>query len=133
MAVDSDERRIEVAFRALRTADERSAPSFTRTWTRAASKRRHRGPGLIFAVRVAAVLVALGVIVWLSVSPGPISPDAAVPDVSAPAPLSWPSPTAFLLKPLDERLLSTVPRVRESVVNGLLDGHGENVPGGTPR
>lgn len=121
MVAGSDERRIQVAFRALRTADERSAPSFAQAWARVASQRRsHRRPGMTLAIEAAALLVAVGVIFWFSVARSRITPETTTIEAPGLALATWTSPTDFLLMLPSERVFSTVPTIRDSIVNRLL-------------
>ncbi|HEV8354781.1 MAG TPA: hypothetical protein VGR24_11390 [bacterium] len=130
MVIDADERRIRLAFRALRVADERSAPSFARIRARAASRGpRNWEAGARLVLEAVAILAALGLMLALTVGPGGPSNDTAVTD-SPPGSGAWASPTAFLLTPVDDHVLITVPVTSDSIVDGLLTGQVETTRGG---
>lgn len=117
MAVDPDERRIRLAFRALRAADERTAPPFERILARGAATRPRTWPAKA-AVALAAAMVVAAWGVVLS------SHDWAATDASVPSLDEWSSPTAFLLNPVDEHVVTAPVVVRESIVDTLLEGQG---------
>jgi hypothetical protein len=76
-----------------------------------------------------AILAALGLMLALTVGPGGPSNDTAVTD-SPPGSGAWASPTAFLLTPVDDHVLITVPVTSDSIVDGLLTGQVETTRGG---
>lgn len=127
---------IQEIFRELRAADERTSPPFDRTWAAAVSRARssRRAMRWLQVATACALIVMLAVVlprmirggperVALVSSPG--SPAAGGVARGTSSELIWTGPTDALLRPLNERLLRTVPRVGESVVR-------ENLYGGMP-
>ena len=122
MVTGADERAIQTAFRALRAADERSAPPFAQTWARAASQYRHRRrprPGMRATI-AAAVLVVLGMTVSFAILRGRAPSETAVTTAPRFASVVWTSPTDFLLTSADDGIFKTVPPIRDSIVNQLM-------------
>jgi len=117
MNQDREEKKIAELFDELKRQDQLHAPPFARLWARAVSQseravRRHVSLRLVAAV--AMVLLVAGSLAILFRQPS--GPSAPMERAEFAVTISgWRSPTDFLLAPVDEQLLRTVPRLDESL------------------
>ncbi len=113
MSQDPDDPRFRTLFAELRRVDQQTAPPFS-TLVNVGVGRAPKPPGRRPPLRVAAVISAPIVAAMLLIlsKTGPLAPrqPATVPL------FGWQSPTAGLLTPFGQELLSEAPRVGESLL-----------------